>query len=419
MPDGQIRKRTPRTARSIRMIRGLRTAARIALVLVLAPAAALASPEAGGHATIRLNQGPLSATLLRPGSGYYNPSVSARVRALQTRLLAVGDSPGRIDGRYGRRTQLAVRRFQVAHGLHVDGIAGPRTLAALAAATPQRPPPLPPPREEPQAFVPRLAHSVSSPSANWLLLLVAPGLGLLLGVGWYTRRRLTDRSVVVGESPTKTHGPPMVEDAGIAFSLGVSLEHQSNLAAAEAAYRRADERGHAAAASNLGALLEERSDLAGAEAAYRRADERGDPNGAFNLGVLLERQSDPAGAEAAYRRADERGHAAAASNLGVLLEERMDVARAEAAYRRADERGDPNGAFNLGVLLEERMDPAGAEAAYQRADERGAAELARMARAALLDLRVGVSARAPLETTASISGGPLRACERLPDPPGM
>jgi TPR repeat protein len=108
---------------------------------------------------------------------------------------------------------------------------------------------------------------------------------------------------------------------------------------------------------------------------------------AFRVGVLCEDQDDLTGAEAAYRRADDRGHAAAPSNLGVLLERRGDLAGAEAAYRRADERGDPKGSFNLAVLLEEQSDLAGAEAAYRRADERGPAEVTSAARAALLTLR--------------------------------
>jgi TPR repeat protein len=54
-------------------------------------------------------------------------------------------------------------------------------------------------------------------------------------------------------------------------------------------------------------LLENRGELTGAEAAYRRADDRGDAVGAFKLGEVLENRKDLAGAEAAYARAAERG----------------------------------------------------------------------------------------------------------------
>lgn len=60
--------------------------------------------------------------------------------------------------------------------------------------------------------------------------------------------------------------------------------------------------------SNLGTLLEPRGDVDGAEAAYRRADKRGHAGAAFNVGVLLAGRGDFAGAEAAYTRAEERGH---------------------------------------------------------------------------------------------------------------
>ena len=67
-----------------------------------------------------------------------------------------------------------------------------------------------------------------------------------------------------------------------------------------------------------------------------------------------EEEPDLEGAEAAYRRADERGDGAGASNLGLLLKQRGDLEGAEAAWRRADERGDAAGAYNLGVLLKQR-----------------------------------------------------------------
>jgi TPR repeat protein len=156
-----------------------------------------------------------------------------------------------------------------------------------------------------------------------------------------------------------------------AFEIGGALAEKGDMAAAEAAFRRADDQGHPSAASNLGVLLEQRGDFVGAEAAYRRADARGDASGAFNLGSMLAERGDPLGAEEAFRRADQRGDAAAAFQLGVLLELRRDSFSAEAALRRADERGHPSGAVRLAMLLEKRGDLTGSEAAYRRGDDRG------------------------------------------------
>jgi peptidoglycan hydrolase-like protein with peptidoglycan-binding domain len=54
-----------------------------------------------------------------------------RVKALQRQLQWLGLEPGSIDGRYGPQTTEAVRRFQEAHDLPVDGIVDPQTQRAL------------------------------------------------------------------------------------------------------------------------------------------------------------------------------------------------------------------------------------------------------------------------------------------------
>ncbi len=53
------------------------------------------------------------------------------VRQIQTALKRLGYYNGKVDGIYGSNTEGAVRKFQAAKGLSVDGICGSATLAAL------------------------------------------------------------------------------------------------------------------------------------------------------------------------------------------------------------------------------------------------------------------------------------------------
>lgn len=53
------------------------------------------------------------------------------VTQIQTKLKRWGYYTGNIDGIYGSKTQEAVRYFQRKNGLSIDGIAGPKTLAAM------------------------------------------------------------------------------------------------------------------------------------------------------------------------------------------------------------------------------------------------------------------------------------------------
>ena len=56
------------------------------------------------------------------------------VSELQTQLKTLGYYTKGVDGNFGSGTQAAVEQFQREHGLSVDGVAGPKTKAAIAQA---------------------------------------------------------------------------------------------------------------------------------------------------------------------------------------------------------------------------------------------------------------------------------------------
>jgi uncharacterized protein (TIGR02594 family) len=58
---------------------------------------------------------------------------------IQAALKRQGFDPGDVDGEWGRRTIAAVKAFQKARGLDVDGIAGPQTLGVLLNGAGQAP----------------------------------------------------------------------------------------------------------------------------------------------------------------------------------------------------------------------------------------------------------------------------------------
>jgi hypothetical protein len=141
-----------------RMVGPLAAAALLAVMLVMAPSALAEAPPAPSSASSllaeaswhgrpivhprrpsepRVAPAPIrsiagwSAGRARRGLGFVRPGGSKRVREVQQLLVRIGYRPGRIDGRFGPRTEAAVTAFQYKHGFAQSGVVGSRTLKAL------------------------------------------------------------------------------------------------------------------------------------------------------------------------------------------------------------------------------------------------------------------------------------------------
>lgn len=94
-----------------------------------APAPA-ASPAAPATPDPTASPAPAAPSSPAPSVNLRRGSTGPRVEALQQALVDRGASLS-VDGDFGPATEAAVVSFQGAHGLVADGIAGPKTLAAL------------------------------------------------------------------------------------------------------------------------------------------------------------------------------------------------------------------------------------------------------------------------------------------------
>lgn len=93
-----------------------------------------------GHVVVVLNDGDNAGAPAKPSTTYptlREGSEGDAVTLMQTRLAALRYDLGEahIDGDFGPDTLKAVKQFQTAAKLKVDGICGPKTWAALDAAT--------------------------------------------------------------------------------------------------------------------------------------------------------------------------------------------------------------------------------------------------------------------------------------------
>jgi peptidoglycan hydrolase-like protein with peptidoglycan-binding domain/anti-sigma regulatory factor (Ser/Thr protein kinase) len=100
----------------------------------LQAAAGLAPDGVFGPATYKaLRRARPTAPALALGAGIASRDGVREVGRLQRDLRALGFAPGPLDGRFGRRTEAAVERFQRSVDLAADGVVGPMTSGELLA----------------------------------------------------------------------------------------------------------------------------------------------------------------------------------------------------------------------------------------------------------------------------------------------
>ena len=131
-------------------IRGLRTEAKVGLAVAALAVVLLIGLAAGGVfssggkkatpptttqtvPTTTAQTPPAKPTFAVPTAPLQPNDTGAQVTVLQHALNVLGFSVGKADGNYGPKTVAEVTAFQKAAGLKADGIAGTKTLQALAA----------------------------------------------------------------------------------------------------------------------------------------------------------------------------------------------------------------------------------------------------------------------------------------------
>jgi peptidoglycan hydrolase-like protein with peptidoglycan-binding domain/uncharacterized protein YegP (UPF0339 family) len=169
-----------------------------------------------------LRAGPVLGLGVGVGSAHGSPAVAH----LQHQLARAGFAPGPVDGRFGPRTERAVRAFQRARHLRVDGIAGALTEHALhagprltsqpvsprGAATPRHSAPAKhvskPTTRTPASRPARpAAHLTSGPPMVWILIALGV-LGLTAVLAGYFQRPIRTRATRIKHTLRKRRVTP-------------------------------------------------------------------------------------------------------------------------------------------------------------------------------------------------------------------
>lgn len=128
---------------------------------------------------------------------------------------------------------------------------------------------------------------------------------------------------------------------------GADAYAAGDLAAADAAWRTAAERGDAAALGNLGILALRSGDREQARRLWEAAGLAGDPQAMCNLGILAHEEGDTASALVWWRRAKTPE---AQFHIGRVAYETGDFAAAQDAWEQAAAAGDPSARDHLTLV---------------------------------------------------------------------
>ena len=85
-----------------------------------------------GRENLNQKSEPPSVELTLPQIPKISPPYKPSSRDIQIALQNAGFYKGRIDGDIGPLTKTAIREFQAANGLEIDGVVGPKTWAVLS-----------------------------------------------------------------------------------------------------------------------------------------------------------------------------------------------------------------------------------------------------------------------------------------------
>ncbi len=171
------------------------------------------------------------------------------------------------------------------------------------------------------------------------------------------------------------------------YNQARGFDNQKDYTEAVKWYRKAAEKGYAAAQTSLGWCYESgngvQQDYAEAAKWYRKAAEQGNVTAQNNLGYCYESghgvQQDYAEAAKWYRKAAEQGNVTAQTNLGWCYESGQGVQKSSTEavkwYQKAAEQGFARAQTNLGYCYENglgvQQDYAEAVKWYQKAAEQG------------------------------------------------